>query len=163
MYKRQGHAAYATAWLAVALAASWRLGVASRVTLALAAIGLAVAIGVSRIYLRAHYFSDVAGGWGLGLGIFGVLAAVALIVVHIRNNDWAMDFSFSIVEITLVVAAGVVGAGYLALIVAPAWQCYGRSWEKLSAAFLTLFMLATLLGIGAGIGLAIVWTYDTYA
>ena len=74
-----------------------------------------------------------------------------------------MDLSFSALELTLALAAGVVGAGYLSLIIAPAWQCYGRTWEKLSAAFLTLFMLATLLGLGAGIGLAIVWTYDTYA
>lgn len=74
-----------------------------------------------------------------------------------------MDLSFSTLEITLALAAGVVGAGYLSLIVAPALQCYGRTWEKVSAAFLTLFMLATLLGLGAGIGLAIVWTYDTYA
>jgi hypothetical protein len=28
---------------------------------------------------------------------------------------------------------------------------------------LTLYVLATLLGIGAAIGFAIVWTYDTYA
>ena len=74
-----------------------------------------------------------------------------------------MDLGFSTVEITLAVAAGVVGAGYLALIVAPAWQCYGRMWEKLAASFLTLFILATLLGIGTGIGLAVVWTYDQYA
>ena len=74
-----------------------------------------------------------------------------------------MDLGFSTVEITLAVAAGVVGAGYLPLIVAPAWQCYGRMWEKLAASFLTLFILATLLGIGTGIGLAVVWTYDQYA
>jgi hypothetical protein len=73
-----------------------------------------------------------------------------------------MDLGFSTVEITLAVAAGVVGAGYLSLIVAPAWQCYGRLWEKLAASFLTLFILATLLGIGTGIGLAVVWTYDQY-
>jgi hypothetical protein len=36
-------------------------------------------------------------------------------------------------------------------------------WEKLAATFLTLFILGTLLGIGAGIGLAVVWTYDQYA
>ena len=30
----------------------------------------------------------------------------------------------------------------------PAWRCYGRLWEKLAASFLTLFILATLLGIG---------------
>ena len=74
-----------------------------------------------------------------------------------------MDFDLSVVQITLAVAAGVAGAGYLSLIVAPAWQCYGRVWEKLAASFLTLFILATLLGIGAGIGLAVVWTYDRYA
>ena len=45
----------------------------------------------------------------------------------------------------------------------PAWRCYGRLWEKLAASFLTLFILATLLGIGAAIGLAVVWTYDRYA
>jgi hypothetical protein len=73
-----------------------------------------------------------------------------------------MDLGFSTVEITLAVAAGVVGAGYLSLIVAPAWQCYGRLWEKVAASFLTLFILATLLGIGTGIGLAVVWTYDQY-
>ena len=36
-------------------------------------------------------------------------------------------------------------------------------WEKIAASFLTLFVLATLLGIGTAIGLAVVWTYDTYA
>jgi hypothetical protein len=74
-----------------------------------------------------------------------------------------MDINLSTTEITLAVAAGVVGAGYLSLILAPALQCYGRLWEKLAAGFLTLFILATLLGLGAGIGLAIVWTYDQYA
>lgn len=74
-----------------------------------------------------------------------------------------MDIHLSTVEITLIAAAVVVGAGYLSLIVYPAWRCYGRVWEKVAAAFLTLFILATLLGAGAGIGLAIVWTYDTYA
>jgi hypothetical protein len=74
-----------------------------------------------------------------------------------------VDLNFSTVQITLAVAAGVVGSAYLSLIVAPAWRCYGRLWEKLAASFLTLFILATLLGIGTGIGLAIVWTYDQYA
>jgi hypothetical protein len=74
-----------------------------------------------------------------------------------------MSFDISALELTLALAAGVLGAGYLSLIVAPAWQCYGRLWEKVAASFLTLFILATLVGIGMAVGLAVVWTYDQYA
>ena len=74
-----------------------------------------------------------------------------------------MNFDISTLELTLALSAGVIGAGYLSLILAPAWQCYGRLWERVAASFLTLFMLATLMGVGAAIGLAVVWTYDTYA
>ena len=48
-------------------------GLGSRVSLVFVAILVSVAVGVSRIYLRAHYWSDVVGGWGLGFGIFGLL------------------------------------------------------------------------------------------
>jgi hypothetical protein len=65
----------------------------------------------------------------------------------------------------LAVAGGVVlaVAGYAVFIVAPAWSSYGRVWERVAASFLTVFMLATLVGVGAAIGLAIVWSYDTFA
>ena len=63
----------------------------------------------------------------------------------------------------LALAAGVIGASYITFILIPAWESYGRLWEKLAASFLTLFMLATLTGFGAVIGLAIVWSYDRYA
>jgi hypothetical protein len=66
-------------------------------------------------------------------------------------------------EIVLALAAGVTGAGYVAFVLLPAWEAYGRLWEKAAAAFLTLFTLASLLGVGAAIGLAIVYTYDQYA
>jgi hypothetical protein len=66
-------------------------------------------------------------------------------------------------EIVIAVAAGLVAASYVALILLPAWRCYGRLWEKMAATFMTLFILASLLGIGAAIGLAVVWTYDQYA
>jgi hypothetical protein len=66
-------------------------------------------------------------------------------------------------ELTLAVAAGIVGAGYLAFILAPAVAAYGRLWERIAAGFLTLYILGTLLGIGAAIGLAVVWSYDRYA
>jgi hypothetical protein len=74
-----------------------------------------------------------------------------------------MSIDVTTTQLALALSAGVVGAGYIAFILAPAWEAYGRLWEKLAASFLTLFILATLLGIGASIGLAIVWSYDRYA
>ena len=74
-----------------------------------------------------------------------------------------MNFDFSSTEIAIALASGVVLSCWLALIAAPAWRCYGRLWEKLAASFLTLFILGTMLGIGAAAGLALVWTYDQYS
>jgi undecaprenyl-diphosphatase len=56
-------------------------------TLVLGALAVAIAIGATRIYLRTHWFSDVAGGWGLGFGIFGALGVIALVVAHMRQNQ----------------------------------------------------------------------------
>ena len=85
-----GHAAYATAWLAAAVVMVRRLGLVSA-ALVTGAIVLVAAIGLSRIYLRAHYWSDVAGGWGLGVGIFGLLAAIAMLVSYIRHNEEELE------------------------------------------------------------------------
>jgi membrane protein DedA with SNARE-associated domain/membrane-associated phospholipid phosphatase len=81
-----GHAAYATAWIAVAVALTSGRRLAATSTLVFIAIGIAAAVGVSRVYLRVHWWSDVAGGWGLGAGIFALLAAIALVVEYIRHN-----------------------------------------------------------------------------
>ena len=82
-----GHAAYATAWVAAAVVFTRRLGLVGHLSLVIGAIALTAAIGLSRIYLRVHYWSDVAAGWGLGFGIFGTLAAIAMLVQHMRHND----------------------------------------------------------------------------
>jgi hypothetical protein len=74
-----------------------------------------------------------------------------------------MTFDITTTDLALALAAGVTGAGYIAFILVPAWESYGRVWERVGASFLTLFMLATLLGMGAAIGFAVVWWYDTYA
>lgn len=65
--------------------------------------------------------------------------------------------------VSIALAAGIVGAGYIAFILIPAWSSYGRLWEKVAASFLTLFILAMLLGVGLAIGFAVVYGYDTYA
>jgi membrane protein DedA with SNARE-associated domain/membrane-associated phospholipid phosphatase len=80
-----GHAAYAIAWIAAALMFTRRLGLASA-ALVTGAVALAIAIGLSRIYLRAHLWSDVAGGWGLGVGVYGLLVAIAIVVDNMRHN-----------------------------------------------------------------------------
>jgi hypothetical protein len=74
-----------------------------------------------------------------------------------------MTFDFTTTEIAIAAAAAVAFACYVTLILLPAWRCYGRLWERLAASVMTLFILATMLGIGVAIGLAVVWTYDTYA
>ncbi len=66
-------------------------------------------------------------------------------------------------QVAIVIGSGIVGAGYLAFIVAPAVAAYGRTWEKMAAGFLTLFILLSLLGMGSALGLALVWFYDRYA
>jgi undecaprenyl-diphosphatase len=81
-----GHAAYATAWVAAAASLTRGRGLTSQAAIAMVAIALAAAIGLSRVYLRAHYWSDVAGGWGLGIGIFAALATIALVVEYVRHN-----------------------------------------------------------------------------
>jgi hypothetical protein len=74
-----------------------------------------------------------------------------------------MNVDLSSTEIAIALAGAVVVACYAVLILTPAWRCYGRVWERIAAGFMTLFILATMLGIGAAVGLAVVWTYDTYA
>jgi hypothetical protein len=74
-----------------------------------------------------------------------------------------MSLDLTTTELAIAVAAGIVGAGYLAFILAPAVSAYGRLWERIAAGFLTLYILGTLLGVGAALGLAIVWSYDRYA
>jgi hypothetical protein len=55
-------------------------------------------------------------------------------------------------EIAIGVGALIALVAYTTLIVVPAWTSYGRWWERIAASFMTLFILATLVGIGAGIG-----------
>jgi membrane-associated phospholipid phosphatase len=86
-----GHAAYSTVWVAAAVVLARVVpGIAKDATLIGGALVLAAAIGISRIYLGVHYWSDVAAGWGLGFGLFGAVAAVALVVSHIRHNGAAV-------------------------------------------------------------------------
>jgi hypothetical protein len=73
------------------------------------------------------------------------------------------SLELSSTQIVIGLAGALALLCYVTLILVPAIRCYGRVWEKLAAGVLTLYVLGTLLGIGAAIGLAVVWTYDQYA
>jgi len=86
-----GHATYSViyTWLALTITMRVRPGLTYATALIVVGVLLTVAIGLSRIYLGAHFWSDVAGGWGLGVSAFATCAAVALVVTHrgrLRHN-----------------------------------------------------------------------------
>ena len=46
-------------------------------------------------------------------------------------------------------------AAYVGLVLVPAWNSYSSLWERIAAAFLSLYVLVAMLGMGALIGLGI--------
>lgn len=82
-----GHAAYAFAWVAIAVVLTRTLPGLAKTTLAVvAAIVVAIAVGLTRIYLRAHYLSDVLGGAGLAATLFALCGMAGLVVAFLRHN-----------------------------------------------------------------------------
>jgi membrane protein DedA with SNARE-associated domain/membrane-associated phospholipid phosphatase len=82
-----GHSAYAVALVACAIVLA-RGGhrLAARVGLVGIALSLAAFVGLSRIYLRVHYLSDVLGGFALGTAVFALAGITALVVGGLRHN-----------------------------------------------------------------------------
>ena len=86
-----GHATNSVAYVAVAVALAHTVPrLAGRAGIVVAAIVLAAAIGLSRVYLHVHYLSDVLGGWGLGAALFSVCGCTALLVAAVRHNGRAV-------------------------------------------------------------------------
>ena len=82
------HAAYATiyTWLAVTVAFRTNSGITRRGLLIGAGLAVTALIGLTRVYLRVHWLSDVTSGWALGFSAFAAAAAIALVVMHFRDN-----------------------------------------------------------------------------
>lgn len=75
-----GHAANSIGYLALAIAVSAVIRTrAGRIAVVAAGAVLAAVVGLSRIYLRAHYASDVLAGEALAVGTYAIAAITALI------------------------------------------------------------------------------------
>lgn len=68
-----------------------------------------------------------------------------LAATNSQLSQWAM--------IAAAIGGGVALIAFVVLIAYPAWNSYGRGWERLSALFLSLYVLIAMLGIGALVGL----------
>ena len=60
-------------------------------------------------------------------------------------------------------AALISLVAFCALILVPALGAFGRTWEKATAALVSLFVLAALLLLGVGLGVLIVYEWDNIA
>jgi undecaprenyl-diphosphatase len=82
------HAAYAVAWVASAAALTRALPtIGARLGFVTVGIVIAALVGLSRIYLRVHWISDVFAGWGLGATVFALCGIAALVVGFLRDNE----------------------------------------------------------------------------
>jgi undecaprenyl-diphosphatase len=82
-----GHAAYATVYVVLGIIAARILsGIVSQAALVIGTIVVAALVGATRVYLEAHYYSDVVAGWALGAMVFGACGIVALVVSYVRQN-----------------------------------------------------------------------------
>jgi membrane protein DedA with SNARE-associated domain/membrane-associated phospholipid phosphatase len=82
-----GHTAYSVALVACAVVlVRGGLGWAVRFAAVTVAIGVVVAVGLTRVYLRVHYLTDVLGGAALAVALWSLLGTLALVAGHVRHN-----------------------------------------------------------------------------
>ena len=82
-----GHAATAVAFLVMGVIAARALPNNTwRAALIAGTAVFAALVGLTRIYLRVHYWSDVAGAWSLALAVFSICGCVALVALFLRKN-----------------------------------------------------------------------------
>ncbi len=67
------------------------------------------------------------------------------------------------ITIVVAVACGLLAlAAYAGLILVPAVTSYSRWWERIGAAFLSLYVLAAFVIAGVGGGAGVVWFWDRF-
>lgn len=73
------------AFVASGAFASWR----SKVVAATAALSVIILVGLSRLTLAVHWFTDVLGGWALGALWFGAVVVISEIAASLQHRDTA--------------------------------------------------------------------------
>jgi undecaprenyl-diphosphatase len=82
-----GHVAYAVALVACAtVLVRAGSGWAVRFAAVTVAVALVVVVGITRVYLRVHYLTDVIGGAALGVAVWALVGTLALLAGHVRHN-----------------------------------------------------------------------------
>jgi membrane protein DedA with SNARE-associated domain/membrane-associated phospholipid phosphatase len=81
-----GHAALSVTYLAIAVLLARAGPPVRRFAVLLTGLALTGLIGLSRVYLRVHWLSDVGGGWALGLAVFSICGAVALVIHYLHES-----------------------------------------------------------------------------
>ena len=87
-----GHTAYAVTFVACATilvrgGSHWAARFAA-VTVALAVVAV---VGLTRVYLRVHHFTDVLGGAALGFAIWAFVGTLALVAGYVRHNGGRVE------------------------------------------------------------------------
>lgn len=82
-----GHTAYAIALIAIAtVLVRAGVGWAVRIGVVTVAVILAVVVGITRVYLRAHFLTDVLGGAALAIAIWSIVGVLSLFAGRVRHN-----------------------------------------------------------------------------
>jgi hypothetical protein len=64
---------------------------------------------------------------------------------------------------TVAIGCGALGVvAYISFILVPAWGAYSRIWQRVAASFLTLYVLAAFIILGALGGAAIIYFWDRF-
>jgi undecaprenyl-diphosphatase len=82
-----GHVAYAVSFVACAtVLVRAGSGWAVRFALVTVAVALVAVVALTRVYLRAHYLTDVIGGAALGVAVWAFVGTLAIVAGHVRHN-----------------------------------------------------------------------------
>jgi membrane protein DedA with SNARE-associated domain/membrane-associated phospholipid phosphatase len=82
-----GHTTYSVALVACAVVlVRGGVGWAVRFAAVTVAVGVVVVVGLTRVYLRVHYLTDVLGGAALGFALWSLVGTLALVAGHVRHN-----------------------------------------------------------------------------